>query len=69
MWTHANILLTPLNFRLEGEENFEFCFDNEDDFQAKNNLWFLANSCWGYWIYLQEKLSKQKWQNFPMILY
>jgi hypothetical protein len=61
MWTHANILLTPLNFRLEGEEKFlSSVFDNEDDFQAKNNLWFLANSCWGLLDLFAREIIKTK---------
>ncbi len=61
MWTHASILLTPLNFQLEKEEKFlNSVFDKEDEFQTKNDLWFLANSCWGLLDLFAKEITKTK---------
>lgn len=61
MWTHASILLTSLNFQLEKEEKFlNSVFDKEDEFQTKNNLWFLANSCWGLLDLFAKEITKTK---------
>ncbi|MBI2444503.1 MAG: hypothetical protein HYV42_04665 [Candidatus Magasanikbacteria bacterium] len=62
MWTHASILLTPLNFQLEKEEKFlNSVFDKEDEFQTKNDLWFLANSCWGLLDLFAKEIIKTKY--------
>jgi len=61
MWTHSSILLTSLNFQLEKEENFfNSFFDKEDELQTKNNLWFLANSCWGLLDLFAKEITKTK---------
>ena len=61
MWTHASILLTPLNFQLKKEKKFlNLVFDKENDFQTKNDLWFLANSCWGLLDLFAKEITKTK---------
>ena len=61
MWTHSSILLTSLNFQLEKEEIFfNSFFDKEDELQIKNNLWFLANSCWGLLDLFAKEITKTK---------
>lgn len=65
MWTHASILLTPLNFQIEKEGKFlNSIFDKEDEFQTKNDLWFLANSCWGLFDLFAKEITKTKMAEF-----
>ena len=48
MWTHSSILLTLLNSDISEDKKFiNSIFDKEDDVITKNQLWFIANSCWG----------------------
>lgn len=61
MWTHASILLTILNFRVEKEKKFlTSVFDKEDDLLTKDYLWFLANSCWGSLDLFAKEITKTK---------
>lgn len=61
MWTHSSMLLTPFNFELKGEQKFSTSlFDKEDDFHTKNDLWFLANSCWGLLDLFSKEITKTK---------
>jgi len=59
MWTHSSMLLTPFNFELKDEQKFSTSlFDKEDDFHTKNDLWFLANSCWGLLDLFAKEIAK-----------
>jgi hypothetical protein len=61
MWTHSSILLTSFNFELNGEQKLSTSlFDKEDDFHTKSDLWFLANSCWGFLDLFAKEITKTK---------
>lgn len=61
MWTHSSILLTPFNFELKSDQKFSTSlFDKEDDFHTKNDLCFLANSCWGLLDLFAKEITKTK---------